>query len=275
MRNRTSTTGGFSVVELMVVAAVVMAVAFVFLSVAPAFRWREYDNRTARATCDNNLKQIGLAFKTWALDNKDRYPMQVPEAEGGPPNQAQLMQPDPVAAFTYQIFGTMSNELSTPKILVCPSDNSLCRANFLMVRDGTSNQVVAGQTTLCNLNLSYFVGRDAGESSPAMPLAGDRNIYGGGLIPHNFSNSKINGGYGNSPIHAGASYSPGFAAAMGTNLTAGDSSACWTGKMHRGQGNVLLSDGSVQHMNNVRLRALLAASGDTNAPPRQNMLLFP
>jgi len=270
MRNRTSTTGGFSVVELM---AIVIVVAIVFLLVGPALLRPR--NRSARINCSNNLKQLGLAFRVWSSDNKDLYPMQVPEADGGPPNQAQLMQSNPVAAFTYQVFGVMSNEVSAPRILVCPTDDSLCHTNFLMLRDGTSNHVTAGQTTLCNLNLSYFVGRDAAGDKPSLVLAGDRNIYGGGSIPHNVSNLRVNGGYGNSPIHAGVSYSPGFAAAMGTNLTAGDLSPCWTGRMHRGQGNLLFSDGSVQQMNSVGLRAFLAGTGDTNAPPGQNMLLFP
>jgi len=45
--------------------------------------------------CVNNLKQFGLAVRIWALDNND----------SNPPNVL-----------------CMSNELSTPKILVCPAD---------------------------------------------------------------------------------------------------------------------------------------------------------
>lgn len=47
--------------------------------------------------CINNLKQFGLAVRVWALDNGDRNP------------------PDVLS---------MSNELSTPKILVCPADTT-------------------------------------------------------------------------------------------------------------------------------------------------------
>jgi hypothetical protein len=51
--------------------------------------------------CINNLKQIGLGARLWANDNHDILPRD---------------------------FLTMSNELNTPKILVCPSDEGRTRA---------------------------------------------------------------------------------------------------------------------------------------------------
>src|SRR6266508_2242932 len=36
-----------------------------------------------KISCVNNLKQIGLAFRQWALDNNDRFPFNVPANEGG------------------------------------------------------------------------------------------------------------------------------------------------------------------------------------------------
>jgi len=53
--------------------------------------------RAQTINCVSNLKQIGLAARIYANDHNDMYP------------------PD---------FLTMSNELNTPKILVCPSDTS-------------------------------------------------------------------------------------------------------------------------------------------------------
>jgi hypothetical protein len=59
--------------------------------------------------CINNLKQIGLAAKLWALDHKANYP------------------PD---------FLSMSNELNTPKILVCTADtNRVAAATFAAYTD--------------------------------------------------------------------------------------------------------------------------------------------
>jgi hypothetical protein len=51
--------------------------------------------------CINNLKQIGLAARMYAADNKGAFPKD---------------------------FAAMKNELSTPKILCCPGDSSKTRA---------------------------------------------------------------------------------------------------------------------------------------------------
>jgi hypothetical protein len=62
----------------------------------------------------------------------------------------------------------MSNELSTPRILNCPSDANRTRAtNF------TSD--------LVDSKVSYFVGLDAGKTNAAMLLAGDRNLTTNGV----------------------------------------------------------------------------------------------
>jgi hypothetical protein len=57
----------------------------------------------------------------------------------------------------------MSNELSTPKILVCPQDTARHYAtNFA--------------TDFNNQKISYFVGLDAEDKSPQMILSGDDNL---------------------------------------------------------------------------------------------------
>jgi len=62
----------------------------------------------------------------------------------------------------------MSNELSTPKVLVCPQDKSHLppAANF-------SSQLVS--------HISYFVGLDAEQDHPQMFLSGDDNFAIGGV----------------------------------------------------------------------------------------------
>ena len=74
-------------------------------------------------TCVNNLKQIGLAFKTWALDHEYKYPFNVSTNQGGTMEFCLKGMDgfDRNAVFHLQI---MSNELSTPRILVCPKDRS-------------------------------------------------------------------------------------------------------------------------------------------------------
>ena len=66
------------------------------------------------------------------------------------------------------IFRVMSNELSTPKILVCPNDtNRFAATNFT--------------TDLNHQTISYFVGLDAEEQYPQVILSGDDNLEVNGV----------------------------------------------------------------------------------------------
>ncbi len=66
----------------------------------------------------------------------------------------------------FQHFLALSNQLNSPRLLVCEKDNSRIRATNWTT--GFNNQ-----------NISYFVGLDAAEKNPQMLLAGDRHITGG------------------------------------------------------------------------------------------------
>jgi hypothetical protein len=81
--------------------------------------------------CANNMKQIGLAFRTWAIDNNGNFPFNVSTNSGG---TLELCLPgsdgfDRNAAFHFRV---MSNELSTPMILFCPADTKRQRAMDFM-----------------------------------------------------------------------------------------------------------------------------------------------
>src|SRR5687767_10814554 len=104
-------TTGLTLIEAMIVVAVLAALVAMLL---PAIARPKRHNRPM-INCRNNLKQIGLSFRQWALDNNDKYPAQVPTNSGGAMELAQQ-------GFVWPILQVMSNELNTPKILVCPED---------------------------------------------------------------------------------------------------------------------------------------------------------
>lgn len=81
--------------------------------------WPKYQ----RITCINNLKQIGLSFRQWALDYKDQYPFSVSTNAGGTKEFCDRE----AAGFdknSYIHFRAVSNELGTPLVLRCPQDRT-------------------------------------------------------------------------------------------------------------------------------------------------------
>jgi hypothetical protein len=142
---------------LAIIAAVAIVVGlFVLL---PALRKPQINS--ARINCVNNLKQVGLAYRLWAGDNGDKFPMQVSTNTGG---TMELVQ----SGAAYPHFQVMSNELSTPKILTCPEDKLRVRTNHF-------------GPALRDTSISYFIGLEADETLPSMWLAGDRNLTANGL----------------------------------------------------------------------------------------------
>jgi len=146
-----------TLVELLVVIAV-LAVLGLFIFPKLTQRQHRHHPSSPRINCVNNLKQIGLSFRLWAGDNGDKYPMQVSVTNGG---TMELVR----SGIVFPNFQVMSNGLSTPKVLVCPSDTRTAAKDF--------------SVGFSNTNVSYFVGLEADESNPQMLLAGDRNITGG------------------------------------------------------------------------------------------------
>ena len=140
--------------------------------------------------CVNNLKQIGLAFKTWAIDNQDRFPFNISTNQGGTLELCNRT-PDGFDANAARHFAVMSNELSTPIILVCPRDRSKKAAqNFTSLgganvtyrlRSGTNVTDAASQDILavCPVhgNILHCDGSVTEETRDASPSRDKLRIY--------------------------------------------------------------------------------------------------
>src|SRR5260221_8026094 len=141
----------FTVVELLLVVACLCILAAIIL---PGMA-RQNCAVAQKINCTNNLKQIGLCFRTWALDNNDQNPMQVSVTNGG--------AMEIVATGTaFAAFLVMSKEMSTPKVLICPEENDRKRISAVIfsstVPSGAPPNVIpfTGDN-----NISYFVALDA------------------------------------------------------------------------------------------------------------------
>jgi prepilin-type processing-associated H-X9-DG protein len=145
---------GLSLVEMLLVLLTLALLSVVFLPMLARSRVRN-----SKLGCTASLKQIGIAYLLYAGDHSDRYPFTLSGADG-----SFAFVNSPQVFRHYQI---MSNELNTPKILVCPNDMKKTKATSFV--------------SFSNTNVSYFVGLDADESKPERLLSGDRNMTGGTL----------------------------------------------------------------------------------------------
>jgi prepilin-type processing-associated H-X9-DG protein len=146
---------GMTLVEVIVVMAVVMVLIAMLL---PALSRPHATN--CYISCVNNLKQVGLCCRIWEGDHGDKYPWAVSQTNGG----TMEFTSGPNA---FRHFQVMSNELSTPKTVMCPAETDKDRL------------VATNFQNFNNSNISFFVGIQAVETNPMMILAGDHNITNG------------------------------------------------------------------------------------------------
>jgi prepilin-type processing-associated H-X9-DG protein len=140
----------FSSVDLLIVVA---TMALLFGLFAPGVT--RCGTSATRISCINNQKSIGLAYRSWAID-REGYPTTIPNRLGGTLEYTN-------ASDAYRHFQALSNELASPKILICPAD--IARKPAL---DFTNS--------FGNATLSYFFALDTSEESSGLFLAGDRNV---------------------------------------------------------------------------------------------------
>lgn len=208
---------GFSMMDLLLI---IVAAGGIILVVLPQIAKRYA--RASKVSCTNNLKQVGLAFRMWAGDNNEKLPMQISVTNGGVMELAET-------GSVYAVFLVISNEINTPKILLCPNESNRKRvAASTFAASAPAGTILFSPTN----NLSYFVGLDADDAKPEAIISGDDNFTIGTVQPK-----------------------PGL-----FPLSSNDPVA-WTPQRHVNAGNVGQADGSVQGFTTPGFRTALVKTG--------------
>ena len=175
-----------------------------------------------RAVCQGNLRQIGHAFISWADDHGGNFPFLIPTSEGGNNTIALANQ------IWFQYYW-LSNEIRTPRILVCPADTEK-----RVVDDWSDSPETGFRHHLAADNSVSYVLAIGTRQSPHGLLSGDRNIK------PTFRNS---GSCAAGPLYGSV---PSLST-VATNLD-------WGPGLHHYSGNLLLNDGSVLAARGEELR---------------------
>jgi len=216
---------GFTLLELL------FCVLGTALLLAPAISLLANNrSESQRTICFNNLKQIGRAFQIWANDHNDANPTWVPPSGGG-------LQGTALAGNAWYQFTAISNQLGSPKLLVCPADSYATK-----IADGWGNLPNGFLNVQYRGNaLSYALFLHGSPQDPRSILCSDNNFHASG---------------------ANMTCSSGINNAIGLYST--DPNVGWTNAVHRTSGHLLFNDGSALFSSSSEFRSAVNRFSDTH-----------
>lgn len=164
---------GLATVGLVLGYAGIVLTFVVAAMLLPALAKNRYSEQ--RTDCQRNLRELGLAFKVWALDHNDQYPFNVSTNSGGTLELC-AVGPDGFDRNATAHFRIISNELSSPSFLLCPKDHS--------------KRLVADFTALGEPNVTYRLrtGTNVNSDNPqeilaVCPIDGNQLFCDGNVRP--------------------------------------------------------------------------------------------
>jgi prepilin-type N-terminal cleavage/methylation domain-containing protein/prepilin-type processing-associated H-X9-DG protein len=220
MRAKLKSQRAFTLIELLVVIAIIAILAAMLLPAVSKSK-----GKALRVACISNIKQVGMGVILWAQDQEGKFPFLVDPTNGGSRTLDKARQH----------FVVLSNELVTPKVLICQSDKQRQAADSFQTGP-------TGFSTLQNSALSYAFGTEASEGNATMHLIVDRNING----------------------RDGKSCSAAGIVGTSTTLNPFNGGTGWSTETHQNAGNMALADGSAHLFTQFKLLEHLQNTGDTN-----------
>jgi prepilin-type processing-associated H-X9-DG protein len=221
---------GGTMIDLIVIVAVVVGAAMIILPMLG----RTKCGRSPKIACINNMKQVSTGLRLYANDNDGRYP----DALTNIASSAEL----------WKLFQYAQNDISSPRILVCPADTDrFPAADFLTDTNSPTYSDSFAHPSKRNSALSFFYAAGPDEASPRRLLLGDRNLT---RDPNR------------------SDQSPGTNFLTGTQRLGSTINEVkdlrWADKIHERGGNMAFMDGSAQQLTSGKLRKAVMNTGDTS-----------
>jgi prepilin-type N-terminal cleavage/methylation domain-containing protein len=252
--DRPNRSRAFTLIELLVVIAVIAILAGMLLPVLSRAK-----EKGRIAFCKSNLKQIALGWTAWVHDHEEnKLPFHIGAVLASPGQYSPYAgtKNHPLINNPWLHFSWISNQLGSPKVLLCPSD----RRRRMAYTWGQEAQGGFLNAAYKNFAISYFLSTDASlgvpyEQSQQHILVGDHNL-------------RVDTSSG-LPCPVGLNNAAGIRLPIPSTSVVG-----WTNGVHRQIGNIALLDNSVHSETRASLRKTIAV-GDNRLTGNYLHLLMP